>query len=269
MHRLTAFALSVPLLLGLPRATTAQSPGAKPSEYLYVVTITVKPGGVPAYESFTKKIVAGAEKIGAAQHWMAWMVNIGGPGRTFDIVLPFDKWSEVDGWTFVPQILTKAYGEAEGRRIMAAGSATIEHQETSVLRLLPGLSVRPDAFNPRAGYIHLFVTDVEPGMVPAWEAYIAKLKAAQEKSTQFTSVVRRVSVLGSSNTYASAIPFSKFAERDNWPVNDDLMESAYGKAQADSLDGVRLRATRNARQMVLMLRPELSRMGAGSAEASP
>ena len=110
MHRLTALALSVPLLLGLPRATTAQSPGAKPSEYLYVVTITVKPGGVPAYESFTKKIVAGAEKIGAAQHWMAWMVNIGGPGRTFDIVLPFDKWSEVDGWTFVPQVLIKAYG---------------------------------------------------------------------------------------------------------------------------------------------------------------
>ena len=59
MHRLTALALSVPLLLGLQRAAPAQSPAAKPSEYLYIATITVKAGAVPAYESFTKKIGAG------------------------------------------------------------------------------------------------------------------------------------------------------------------------------------------------------------------
>lgn len=199
---------------------------------------------------------------------MTWAVNMGRPGRTFDIVLPFNKWSEVDGWTAVPQILNKAYGEAESRRILAAGGAVTEHSETSVLRLLPGLSVRPEAFNPRAGYIHLFLTEVEPGMVPAWEAYIGKLKAAQEKSAQFPSVVRRVAVLGSSNTYASAVAFSKFAERDSWPANMELMRSAYGQAQADSLDGVRLRATRNARQMVLKFRPDLSRVGVTTAEAS-
>jgi hypothetical protein len=34
---------------------------------------------------------------------------------------------------------------------------------TSVLRLLPGLSVRPEAFDANSGYIHLFMTDVEPG----------------------------------------------------------------------------------------------------------
>src|SRR4051794_16667701 len=130
MHRLTALALSVPLLLGVSCAAQAQSPGAKPSEYIYVVTITVKAGGIPAYESFTKKIVAGAEKIGAAQHWMAWMVNIGGPGRTFHIVLPFDKWKEGDGWDFVPQILTKGDGDAEGRRNNNTGSARIKNKES-------------------------------------------------------------------------------------------------------------------------------------------
>ncbi|MFL5537110.1 MAG: hypothetical protein ACJ8AP_15505 [Gemmatimonadales bacterium] len=268
MHRLTALALSVSLLLGLSVAAPAQSPSAQPAEYLYLLTITVKSGSVPAYESFQKKIVAAAEKIGAPQHWRTWAVMIGGPGRTFNLALPFNKWNEIDGWIAVPQMLNKAYGEAEGRRILAAGTAVIENSETSVLRLLPGLSVRPEAFNANAGYIHLFLTDVEPGMVPAWESYIGKLKAAQEKSPQYPSVVRRVSVLGSSNTYATAVGFSNFAARDSWPVNDDVMRNAYGQTMADSLDGARLRATRNARQMVLMYRPELSRMGAGPAAAS-
>jgi len=196
------------------------------------------------------------------------MVAIGGPSRTFNIVLPFQKWSEVDGWTPVSQILVKAYGAAEGKRIMAAGGAASESSETSVLRLLPGLSGRPEAFNARAGYLHLFVTEVEPAMVPAWEGYIGKLKAAQEKSPQFPSAIRRVSVLGSNNTYATALAFSKYAERDSWPTNMELMRAAYGQAQADSLEGVRLRSTRNARQMVLMYRPELSRLGAAPAEAA-
>jgi hypothetical protein len=268
MNRLTALALSLPGLLGITVTGAAQNQPAQPSEYIYVITVTAKPGAVPAYESFTKKIAAGAEKIGAAQHWMTWMVTIGGPSRTFNIVLPFNKWSEVDNWTPVPQILTKAYGEAEGKRIMAAGSAVTEHSETSVLRLLPGLSSRPEAFDARAGYLHLIVTEVEPGMVPSWEGYLGKIKAAQEKSAQSPSVVRRVAVLGASNTYATAVAFSKFADRDSWAPNKDLLRDAYGQAQADSLNSIRLRSTRNARQMVLMFRPDLSRPGAATAEAA-
>jgi len=268
MNRFTALALSVPCLLGIAISDPAQSQTPQPSEYIYVFTVTAKPGAVPAYEDFIKKVAAGAEKIGAAQHWMTWMATIGGPSRTFNIVLPFQKWSEVDGWTQVPQILAKAYGAAEGKRIMAAGGAASESSETSVLRLLPGLSSRPDSFNPRAGYLHLFVTEVEPAMMPAWEGFLGKLKAAQEKSPQFPSAIRRVAVLGSSNTYATAVAFSKFAERDSWPTNMDVMRTAYGQAQADSLDGVRLRSTRNARQMVLMYRPELSRLGAAPAAAT-
>jgi hypothetical protein len=268
MNRFTALALSVPGVVGVPAAALGQSPAAPPSEYIYVITTTVKSGGVPAYESFLKKIVGGADKVGASQHWMNWMVMIGGPARTFNIVLPFNRWSEVDGWTPVPQILAKAYGEAEGRRIMAAGGAVTEHSENAVYRLLPGSSLRPEAFNARAGYLHLIVTEVEPEMVPAWEGYIARLKAAQEKSDQYPSVVRRVAVLGPSNTYVTAVAFRKFAERDSWPVNLEVLRNAYGQAQADSLNGVRLRATRNARQMVLMFRPDLSRLGAVPAEAS-
>jgi hypothetical protein len=268
MKRLTSLALMLPCVLVNTVIAAAQSQAAQPSQYIHVITVTVKPGAGPAYESFTKKIAAGAEKIGAAQRWMAWMVTIGGPGRTYNIVLPFEKWSEVDGWTPVPQILSKAYGEVEGRRIMAAGTAAIERSETSVLRILPDLSSRPQAFNARAGYLQLIVTEVEPAMVPAWEGYLARLKAAQEKSAESPSAVRRVAVLGASNTYATAVAFGKFAERDGWRMNMDLLRDAYGQAQADSLNTIRLRSTRNSHQMVLLYRPDLSRPGATPEAAS-
>jgi hypothetical protein len=268
MNRFTALAASLPCFLGMPGTAATQAQPDQPSEFLYVISVTVKPGAVPDYENFAKKIVAGANKIGAPQHWSAWSVSIGGPGRTYNIVLPFNKWSDIDGWTPVPQILTKAYGAAEGRRIMGVGSAASERSETAVYRLLPNLSTRFRAGAPAPAFVHLFVTEVEPRMVKEWEGYLAKLKGAQEKSPEGPPVIRRVSVLGAGNTYVTAVPFQKFAERDNWGKNPELMRDTYGQAQADSLDGVRLRSIRNVRQMVLMYRPELSRPEAPSTSAT-
>jgi hypothetical protein len=229
----------------------------------------VKSGGAAEYESFIKKLVAGANKIGAPQRWFVSQLTLGGPGRTFSTVLPFSTWSEVDAWPTVRQILVKAYGEAEGTRIARAGSGSIERNESAVYRLLPDLSTRPRAFDPPAAHMHVFVTEVEPAMVPQWESYLARLKTAQEKSPQFPTAVRRVGVLGPNNTYVTAVPFNKFAERDNWPRDNlAVLREAYGEAEARSLNEIRLRSTRNARQMVMTYRPELSRPKTGSAAAS-
>ena len=63
----------------------------------------------------------------------------------------------------------------------------------------------------------------------------------------------------------NAIPLNPTMEHVPLRSTDevDVYEIGY-----DSLDGVRLRSTRNARQVVLMFRPDLSRPGAGPAEAS-
>jgi hypothetical protein len=223
---------------------------------------------VSEYEDFAKKIVAGANKVGAPQRWSVYGVRAGGPAFTYNIVLPFSAWAEVDAWTSVAQILSKAYGEAEGARFVKAGLASIERTETAVYRLLPDLSTRPKVFDPPAAFIQVFVTDVEPGMVPTWESFLARLKAAQEKAPQAPTSIRRVAVLGASNRYVTALPFNKYAERDGWPTTLDVLRQAYGETEARSLNETRLRCTRQAQILVLAYRPDLSRPAAGSMPAS-
>src|SRR5713226_1267905 len=219
MKPASALALSLPLCLGLTSLALTQGQPGQPAEFIEVITSTVRPGAVSEYEDFVKKVVAGANKINASARWSAYQVGLGGPGYTYSIALPFRKWGDMDAWTSVSQILSKAYGEAEGTRILKAGRVSIERSETAAYRLLPELSTRPKVFDPPAAFLQLFVTDVEPAMVSTWEDYLARLKAAQEKSPQAPTSIRRVAVEGASNTYVTAAPFNSYAERDSWPSN--------------------------------------------------
>ncbi len=268
MKRSSPAALSLALYFGLASLAAAQGQPGQPAEFLQVITTTVRPGAVSEYEDFVKKIVAGANKLGAPQRWSAYGVSVGGPGFTYTVALPYSKWGELDAWIPVAQILSKAYGEAEGGRILRAGRASIERSETAVYRLLPDLSTKPKVFDPPAAFVQLFVTDVEPAMVPAWEGYLARLKAAQEKSPQAPTAIRRVAVQGAANTYVTAVPFNSYAERDGWPSNLDVLREAYGEAEARALNETRLRCTRNARLVVINYRPDLSRPTAGPVPAS-
>jgi len=268
MKRARAVGLSLPLFFGLTSVAAAQGQAAQPDEFLQVITVTVRPTGVADYEDYVKKIVVGATKIGAPQRWTAYGVGPGGPGYTYSVALPFDNWSEVDGWTTIPQILSKAYGEAEAARLIKVARASVERTETAVYRLLPDLSTRPKVFDPPAAFIQLFVTDVVPEMVPNWEVFLARLKAAQDKAPQAPTSIRRVAVLGASNRYVTALPFNRYAERDSWPSTLDVLRQAYGETEARNLNETRLRCTREARILVLAYRPDLSRPAAVPMPAS-
>ena len=268
MRWFRALTLSLPLCAGWPALAQAQTQAAQPSEFIHVITTTVRADGLVEHETFQKRIKAAAEKVGAPQPWTTFGVTVGGPGRTYHIVLPFNKWSEVDGWMNVREMLVKAFGEAEGMKMLRAGVASIERNETAVYRLLPDLSTRPQAFSPPPTYVHLIVTEVEPAMVPTFRSYLAKVREAQEKSSRAPTAIRRVAVMGEGNTYVTAVPFNKFAERDNRPTNLEVLQEAFGEAEAQRLEETRLKSTRNLRQMVLAYRPDLSRPKAGPRAAA-
>jgi hypothetical protein len=265
MQRFTSVVVALSLMVGMVPGAPGQSQSREPAEFIQVITITVSPDAVVEYEDFVRKIKAGADKVGAPQRWSTSQVSQGGPGFTYSIVLPFSKWGEIDRWMAVREVLSKAFGPAEGARILKAGLAAIKHNETAVYRLLPGLSTRPEVFSPPPPFVHLFVTEVDPAMGSAWEGFLARLKAAQEKAAQVPTHLQRVSVLGDVNTYVTAVPFASYAERDSWPTTMEVLRQAYGEAEARSLDETRRRSTRHARQLVLMYRPDLSRPAGASA----
>jgi hypothetical protein len=96
------------------------------------------------------------------------------------------------------------------------------------------------------------------------ERSVTKPKAAQEKSPQAPTFIRRVTVEGASNTYVTAAPFNSYAERDSWPTNQAVLRAAYGDEEARRLNETRLRCTRNARLAVMSYRADLSRPATAS-----
>lgn len=256
MKRLMCLCVAVSLLFGFASLAAAQG---QPAQFIQVVTVTVKSESVADYEDYVKKIQAAANKIGAPQRVFASQVILGGPGFTYSFVLPFNKWGEVDTWPTIPEMLSKAYGDAEAAKILKAGRAAIDRSRSEVFRLLGDLSTRPKVFDPPPAFTFLVRTEVKPEMASAYELYLAKLKAAQEQLPNAPTANRRVSLQGQASTYVTATPFNKHSERDAWPSPGEALRKAYGEAEASHILETSLRCVSNREFLVLAYRPDLSR----------
>lgn len=237
----------------------AQPPSPAPPQFLSVTAVTVRPDSVPAWEDYVKKVSSGGVKAGAPGSVNAYQVVSGGPGFTYIFVQGFSKWAEVDAFLSPAQILAKAFGETEGAALTKGGRATIVSVRNEVSRYLPELSTRPAVLPAPAKYIFLFRTQVKPEMVPAYEEYLAKTKAAAEQTPGTPMVIRRVSAQGPANVYFAAIPFNAYAERDAWPAPLSVLKKVYGDAEGPRWNEQRLRSTDHSETWVLMHRPDLSR----------
>lgn len=256
MKRSIALGLSLALFPPLAAAAVAQAPG--PSEFLQVLTVTVKPEAVTDYEDYVKKVVASAAKTPGFPRVVTYQVTMGGPSYTYNFVLPFNKWADLDGWTPLSRALATFYGEAEAARIGRAGRSAVVHSESIVHRLLRDLSTKPRSFDPPAPFVFVVRTEVDPAMQRSYEEYLSKLKTAQEQSPDSPTAIRRVSALGPALTYSTAQFFTKHADRDAWTPPGDALRKAHGEAEGRRLLEEGARAVRRREIYVLAFRPDLS-----------
>ena len=253
----------VPLLSLLFAATgTAVAQDQPSSEFVQVLTVTIKPGGVTEYEDYIKKVIGAFAKAGAPQQVFTYQPGPGAPSYTYEFVLPFNKWSELDAFPAVPQLLAKAYGEVLAASMLKAGRSNVERSETVVHRLLRSLSA-PRI--PQHAFANVIMTEVEPSQASLYELYLAKVKAAQDQTPGTPTTLRFVSVQGPAATYVTVQFFNKFAERDSAPAAGDALRKAYGEAEARHLTEASLRAIRHRRTYISGFRPDLSRTGAAPA----
>lgn len=256
---------AVLILSLIPVCGSAQTPSP---QFIEVLTVTVKPGAAPDYEAYVKKIVSGADKISATgpATVQAFQVTRGGSGGTYMFVFPFNKAAELDSFVPVPQILARAYGDAEGMRVLRAGGATVDHAESTVYRLLENLSTRPRRYDPSAAsHVLLVRTEVEPARSADYERYLARLKSAQEQANDPFTTVRRVSFMGPSHVYLAASFFDKYAELDTRTSPLDILKKVYGDLEGRAVSDESLATVKKREVMVLRFRPDLSRLPAASA----
>lgn len=100
--------------------------------------------------------------------------------------------------------------------------------------------------------------EIDPTMTEAYQLAVSKIKAATEKAGNFPPVLYSLTVHGTTPTYISARPFSKFAERDDGPSVPQAVEKMFGANESRSVFETINRATRRRESSVIAFREDLS-----------
>jgi hypothetical protein len=262
MKGLKSVALVLILLFVLAPFAVSQD---RPSQYLQLISFTVRPGAAPQFEDFVKKVVDAANKVGVAQTWRGGQVELGGPSNTYIFALPFEKWGDRDGWSMFPAYLNEAYGDKEAANIIRVGNAAISSVDSEVHVLLAELTTGLEGAVEPSQFVFVRRSEVRREMEPEYRLFLAKVKEAQEQASDGRRSIRRVSVVGQSNIYTSATPFNNWSERDTGTSFMELMGKAHGEEEAVQLLDSVMRSVRRSETFVWRYRPDLSRPTAGAA----
>jgi hypothetical protein len=256
MQRLPTIAIGVVLSLVVATAAWSQTPPG----LTQIVTTTVKASAVGDYEDYLKKVAAARDKIGlrAPARSTVYTYRMGGPSFTYLIVSPFANWAEIDSWTPPAEILTKAYGEAEGGKILKMMRSAVESQKIEVLRVSSDLSRNLASAPPPYRFAVLNRVELLPGMGQSYNAALSKIKAATEKSGGFPPQLVATIVHGETPTYIQVTPFTKWADRDAAPNFNEAMDKMYGESERRAIMETLGKATKNRESFVIAQRTDLS-----------
>ena len=244
-------------------AQIALAQGTGPVRFQQVVEVNAKPGSELVIENYIKKLVAAADKVNAKQTWTTYSVTLGKAGGTYRVAVGFNSWADRDGWTTIPAILAKAYGQPEAERLMKENGAATEHMVNEVWENLPdlGTTAAPAAgAAPPMGF-RVQVTRVQPAMSTNYEAMLAKFKPAYQAAAGQPAVGRSVLRMGpgSGSTYRRTQQFAKWSDLDA-PAGPAILQKHFGEQFPAMFEELRKMIV-TQQEFISVRRAELSRPG--------
>lgn len=244
-------------VLALASITFAQA--SMPAKFIQMVEIQVKSGSQMQFEAYIKKIAEAANKINAPQGWIAAQAALGTDGTKYFVVLGFNKWAERDGWNQVPEMLMKAYGEAEAQKILKMGGEASWGFSTKILELDEELSWNLKAY-PTAKHYQMMLGQVKPDMADEYRMVISKIKQAQENTAGASMGIRRTNRVGKSWEFYMARPFNEWSELDGAENNIwQNVAKVHGETEARILQDTLQSCYESREFFIVMTRPDLSR----------
>jgi hypothetical protein len=231
------------------------------------IWVTVKPGQSLPFEKFCRSVIDAAVESSSPGTIVGFSVDVGSDANTYVFVQPFERWADLDSFATIQQILESAYGREEGSKILASGTATIESAEVWFIRTLGDLNRHLPS--RRVRLVHLMRTEVDPAMTSAYESYLAKVKAAEDKTPQSRGVLRSVSVSGPAAVYQTAFLFDSWAAREESLATEAALANAYGESLSRELSELSERCVRKRSSYLLSARPDLSVKVQATSDRSP
>ena len=259
MRRLT---LALPIVAAIVPMSLAQSPtGPRPVEppFAFVESSIreARSGQQGAIEEFYVKLRAAEAKLNVRGLTDIYVLEHGAQGQRYRSFRSLRSWADLDTrlQDYTIDTLTKAYGEAEQQRLIAALQSATESFTTEILRVLPGRSTWRDNNGQAWPYIEVRRTRVRPERVAQHDEFQERIRAVRASAGTAPEVRFQV-VLGDGFTFVTSRYFKTWAERDTW---QDELAKAYGQPEADRLINQWRQTLIETESHVLRHRPDLSR----------
>jgi hypothetical protein len=127
--------------IAIERADLSYSPAASASAppFALVTAVRARPGQAEALEDLLRKLAEAIPKADDPTRLESYQVLVG-ELSSYYTVRPLDELADLDEQLPAPELLARAFGQAEGGLIWRSGSAAVEHGERSIVALVPELS---------------------------------------------------------------------------------------------------------------------------------
>jgi hypothetical protein len=145
LEELSRCLLAAAQTVSIDRADLSYMPDGEPSLASFaVVTVSrVRPDGVEAFEEFVRKIAEAIPKAGDPARIQTRQTLVGDL-REYAVIRPVERISDLDRQLQAADLLTKAFGGAEGGLLFRTGFAAIESVERRIVARRDDLSNRSE-----------------------------------------------------------------------------------------------------------------------------
>lgn len=145
LEELSRCLLSATQTVSVDRADLSYAPDAasRLAPFAVVTVSRVRPDGQEAFEEFIRKIAEAIPKTGDPARIQTRQTLVGNL-REYAVIRPVERLSDLDAQLQPSDLLTKAFGGAEGGLLFRTGFAAIEHVERRIVARRDDLSNQSD-----------------------------------------------------------------------------------------------------------------------------
>jgi quinol monooxygenase YgiN len=108
-----------------------------PGPNVYHVKVKLKPGNTIKARELAAKIAEAYRKSAKGMKYWGYGTALG-ENETYHLMIPFEKYADLDGWTSTAAVLNEAKANTDA--VLTEIDGLIEHSERSILTYVPGLS---------------------------------------------------------------------------------------------------------------------------------
>ena len=123
----------------LPSLSSPPASFDKPPAHIRISKVEVHQGMGPKFEVYLAKLKAAQDKVGGTPPVVRYVSALG-PASVYTASYYFDKYAQWDAAPAIPDVLRKAYGDAEAAILDETARACVKHLESYVLDYRADLS---------------------------------------------------------------------------------------------------------------------------------